>query len=372
MPYFENLGPALAVLAVNIKILPAVGGAVEYLQRPDPDEIDDGLVNQALDLVNEFAETNPPAKANVNIFVPALARNERHLYRFFLDGSLRTYFLGTGIERNRDFPIMIAQIGASCVYRRDDGTLVLFDHKMRILLLLPKGGNGISDDVWESLSRSSAADGSFSIENVNEKTSHTPERDIDPRTRAGGIARHRMHLLEIDLINSTDSERNPNSWAIIDGAVKLDQFIEKPQLIGVAKSFSKKPLFHFAPSPRPIDVTGLLAGLDYAHRTPAFASHGGKVAFWYVRLWEQKELDYPLMGVVKVELPTPDTQPAETDLINELSRALVAERSVTPYGQDKRWHCHLYPIYCCERATKEQFMSQEVLMGHVRWKALKL
>jgi hypothetical protein len=73
------------------------------------------------------------------------------------------------------------------------------------------------------------------------------------------------------------------------------------------------------------------------------------------------------MGVVKVELPTPDQQPAETEMINELSRCLVGERSVTPYGQDPRWHCHLYPIFCAESATKARFMTSEVLLGHVRW-----
>jgi hypothetical protein len=245
--------------------------------------------------------------------------------------------------------------------------LTLFAHKTRILLLLPKGGNGVSDAVWDDLSRLDTPDGAFSVQDINAKTSHTAGRDVDLRTRAGGIARHRMHLLEIDLIDSTDGARSPDAWAILDGAVKLDQFINKPHLIGVAKSFNKKPEFHIPPAPLAIDVTGLLAGLDYAHRTPAFASHGGKVAFWYVRLWEQKELDYPLMGVVKVELPTPNTQPADTNLVNELSRTLVAERSVTPYGQDRRWHCHLYPIYCAERAIKEQFMTSEVLMGHVRW-----
>ena len=188
MPLLQNLGPALAVLGGSVKILPAVGGAVEFLQRPDADEIDDGLVNRDLDQVNEFAETNPPARATVNVPVPPVGRQEQHLYRFFLDGSLRTYFLGTGIERNRDFPIMLAQIGASCVHRRDDGTLTLFSHRTRILLLLPKGGNGVSDDVWETLSRLNTPDGSFVVQDVNEVTSHTGGREIELRMRAGGIA----------------------------------------------------------------------------------------------------------------------------------------------------------------------------------------
>lgn len=53
------------------------------------------------------------------------------------------------------------------------------------------------------------------------------------------------------------------------------------------------------------------------------------------------------MGVVKVELVNPSREPVPSELIDEISRSLVAERSVTPHGQDRRWHAHLYPILPC-------------------------
>ncbi len=113
----------------------------------------------------------------------------------------------------------------------------------------------------------------------------------------------------------------------------------------------------------------MLAGLPYGHRTVAFSAHGGKVAFWYVRLREQKQVDYPLMGVVKVELPCPDQKPVDAELADLLSSTLVAERNVTPYGRDSRWHCHLYPIFLAEQAIKNGFHTQDVLMGMIRWPA---
>lgn len=362
------LSKAIEILGSEINVLPATGGAVEYLHRPDADEIDDALLNAEIDHVREFAEDPAPSRAANYIPVPPLPRPEKHLFRYFIDGSLRTYFLGTGIERERTFPIELAQIGAACVYRHDDGSLSLLPPKTKILLLAPKGNNGISDGVWDQLSKLNVS-ADFEIRNINEETVHTKSgKEIDPRTRAGGIARNQMHKIEIAQIKQSEGRRNADSWLILDGAVKIDEFIKAPYLIGVAKSFDKKPRFHFGKGQdRDLDVTGLLARLDYAHRTPAFLAHGGQVAFWYVRLWEQKELDYPLMGVVKVELPTPDRRPVSVDLVNLLSRALVAERNVTPYGKDTRWHCHLYPIYCAERAIKDRFMSQEVLMGHIRW-----
>jgi len=84
-------------------------------------------------------------------------------------------------------------------------------------------------------------------------------------------------------------------------------------------------------------------------------------------LREQKEVDYPLMGVVKVELPCPDLQPVSAAQADLISSTLVAERNVTPHGRDNRWHCHLYPIFLAEQAIKNGFYSKDVLMGTIRW-----
>jgi hypothetical protein len=52
--------------------------------------------------------------------------------------------------------------------------------------------------------------------------------------------------MEATLIQSTDHLRDENNWLILDGAVKLGDFISAPYLIGVAKSFNKEPLFYFS------------------------------------------------------------------------------------------------------------------------------
>jgi len=364
------LAPALDLLGNRLNILPATGGAVEDLQHPDVDEIEDALINREVGEVTAFAETPEPSIANLYRATPPLSRRERHLFRFFIDGSLRTYHLATGIEGTRSFPIQLAQIGASVVQRAEDGSLSAFAQRQRILLLVPTGSRGVSDTLWQELTGLRTPDGFFEPIDVTtpDAISGQASEMVDLRNKAGGKARHQMHRLEIDLIQSTDGLRSEDSWLILDGAVKLDQFIKAPHLIGVAKSFRKDPQFYFGRrrSQRK-DVTAILAGLPYAHRTVAFSAHHGQVAFWYVRLREQRELDYPLMGVVKVELPRPDRTPVSAELADLLSRALVAERNVTPYGLDRRWHCHLYPIYIAEQTIKNRFYSQEVLMGAIRW-----
>ncbi len=179
-------------------------------------------------------------------------REQKHLYRYFIDGSLRTYYLATGIEGNRSFPIELAQIGAAVMQRDDRGNVRPLGVRQRVLLLLPRGQLGISDSLWQSLKRLDTSDGSFEVIDTTEKSSLTPT-DATPerlRDRAGGIARNRMHRLEIAMIERTDGGRNQDSWLILDGAVKLDEFIKTPSMIGVAKSFRKDPEFRFGRSRR--------------------------------------------------------------------------------------------------------------------------
>ena len=43
------------------------------------------------------------------------------------------------------------------------------------------------------------------------------------------------------------------------------------------------------------------------------------------------------------------------DTIDTLSRCLLLETSVAPYGQDFRWASHIYPIYMTEQLQKRKF-----------------
>ena len=366
--------PVLELLGRELNILPATGGAVEELQHPDQEEVEDVLIDRDAKDITAFAETPEPDVSNIYRPTPPLFRREKHLFRFFLDGSIRTYFLGTGIEGTRSFPIEMAQIGAAVVQRDDDGVIKVLAHKQKILLLLPKQEGGLSDTVWDRIQKIPKPD----FFEIVDFTLPDPLSDAkrDPRDKAGAKARSAMHKLEIELIRSTDPLRGEDTWLVLDGSVK---FVEKdiweswegrpgPYIIGVAKSFRKDPVFQFGrrPSQRR-DITSILAGLPHAHRTVAFSTYDDRVAFWYVRLREQREVDYPLMGVVKVELPRPDRRPIPSELADLISRALVAERNVTPYGLDRRWHCCLYPIHIAEQVIKNRFFSNEVLMGCIKW-----
>jgi len=363
------IGAAFELLGTSIKVLPAVGGVAEDLVRPDQEETDHALINREVNKITEFAETPEPDLEHIYRPTPPIFRPDNHYYRFFIDGSFRTYFLGTGIESGRSFPIMLAQIGAAVIRREDDGVLRVHAHENRLLLLVPGKGEGLSDTVWARLSGLKLPPGFFLVD--YQQPNPLTEGHKDARDKASGVVRSEMHKLEVDLISSTHAHRDPSKWLILDGATKITGFVQAPYIIGVAKAFSKQPEFHFGGQVRKQDISMLIAGLPHCHRTAAFKAYDGKVAFWYVRLREQKQVDYPLMGVVKVELPCPDQKPVPSDLADLISRALVAERSVCPYGLDKRWHCCIYPIHMAEQVIKRGFYSKDVLLGAVRWPGVK-
>ena len=199
---------------------------------------------------------------------------------------------------------------------------------------------------------------------------------MDPRNRANGIARFQMRCLEGKIMGQL-LPRLGDEWLIMDGSLMFDPIRRillsastQPPVLGVSKNFRKDPQFSVRRSPRAVrySIYRLLAQLPHEHRTLAFKALNGEVAFWYVRLRPQEAMDYPLMGVVKCELVTPNYQPPDSRLLDELSSALVAERSVSPHGRDRRWHAHLYPIYLAEQAIRSRFYSHEVVRQLMRWR----
>jgi len=363
------LAPALDMLSKQIKVLPATGGAIEDLDQPDIEETEDLLVNRDNGDITEYGETQPSLD-NLYRPTPPIYRAEKQLYHYFIDGSRKTYYLGTGIENNRAFPIELAQVGAAIIQRDERGMVRALDIKHRLLLIVPKGPLGVSDTLWRDLETLNTPDGFLRVIDSAKDTPNKPGKTAveNLRAHAQGIASDYMHNLEIDAIKLTDGYRNDNCWLILDGGINWGQFLGYPWMIGVAKNFSKNPRFRFGKSRAvPRDITQIVSKLPYAHRTAAFSTGGGKVAFWYVRLRKPEEVQYALQGVVKVELPLRDRKPADTELIDLISRTLVAERNVTPYGQDQRWHCHLYPIFQAEQAIKTRFYSQQVIRGMIRW-----
>jgi hypothetical protein len=380
MKALQRLRHMLKEIAQGVETLPAVGGAVEDLERPDFEEREDQALNEKEKVFETIFERDPlAARPPLYRPVPAIGRSENHLFRYFLDGSFRSYFLGTVLGNERESPVHYAQIGACVLRREDDGSVRREALQIRNILLA--GKDRLSQAVWTKL-ETLAQQAEIDLVDLTESDIVSGVlTDFDLRNKAAGKVRFAMHKLEAEIIEKIFPKEKvlpelpEEGWLVVDGSLLFEPTLAqlgsgdqiKP-VVGVAKNFRKDPQFGQSRSAERRSIYKLLSELQAKHRTAAFSARSGKVVFWYVRLREQTYLDYPLMGVVKVELANPSQQLVPSGLIDKISSALVAERNVTPHGQDRRWHAHLYPIFLAERAVKESLFSREAVQQFLKWR----
>jgi hypothetical protein len=365
-----GLRAPLERLAEDTNVLPAGGGAQEYLQRFDLDEHYDRIAQGAGKTVEDIRE-RPGDKLYVP--TPPATRAEDHCFRAFVDGSARITFLGTLVGSRRATPVVLAQIGAAAIGRDDDGRLGTLEPRIQLKLVLDRGS--IAEATWDEVESAATASG-IGLIDAAEKSEYTDNEEIgpvkEPRSRAAHKANWDMRELERDILGEVVATLPDEAWAVIDGGLgrEFRQQSEPEGFVGVVKNFGKDLTFSLPQrggGRRRVDLHILLARLEPAHRTALFGRPDGRTAFWYVRLRGPTELDYPLMGVVKVEVPLAAGAMVDGELVDRLSRCLVAERTVAPHGRDPRWHAHLYPISVAERAIRVRFVSHDVLRAAVRW-----
>ncbi|MCA9873385.1 MAG: hypothetical protein KC441_07010 [Anaerolineales bacterium] len=369
---FNPLQNALRLLCTESEVLPATGQAVVDMVMPDIDEIYDRHTSGAA-TVDGIWETDP-GNALCRSVRP-IHRTEKHLLRYFVDGSALTYFIGTVLEQDRSSPVQVSQVGAAMVYRYDDGRIGRAKVNTKILLTLEM--NNISEQLQSELKRVMEPLKSQGFELCDSATNNT-DADVASvqESRPRGAHRANWHMRELEKKLAQEYPHAPEHLLVVDGSLGNEYENWKgPPVIGVAKTFRRDSRFEFGSGPRArkLNLYGLLKDLQDNQRTLVFArkrsdgTNEGKIVFWYVRIRPQRGLDYPLMGVVKVEMPNPSQQPLPSDMIDEISGCLIAERSVTPHGRDGRWHAHLYPIYIAERVIRSNFYSDAVLKAGIRW-----
>lgn len=367
---FALLQPALEALATEGRVLPATGQAIIDLVSPDLEEAYDRATGGRDEKITTVWET----RRQLYYPVRPMSRKERHLFRYFLDGSACTYFIGTVLEHERSSPVQIAQVGAAAVYREDDGHLRIAGIRHKVLLMLDK--QALSDQLWQAVETTLAQVPQFELRSTSSQEDRFSQvlGIVEPRSRGAHRANWAMRELEVELAHS-GIRRSEEEWLVVDGSLGNEYLDwDRPPLIGVAKSFRRDIQFNLGSGPRTLQLNlySLLAGLNVNHRTAVFPrwpgqDREGKMVFWYVRIRPQRGLDYPLMGVVKVEMPNPGRELVDSDLVDLISGCLVAERCVTSYGQDSRWHAQLYPISIAEQVIKDRFYSTEILKAAIRW-----
>ena len=306
------------------------------------------------------------------------------LFKFFLDGSRRTYKVDDIAYENRLYPIIAGQIGVCCCVRENPSSfknLILDDY---LVLTLPSCAN--KDSMDDELFFNSL------IPKLNDLPVLKKRRIsfnkimsyADMKLKEGekyehrGIAKIQDEMTESEkrlVIQLVKEKRlNMDSYLLKDGSLQYQKIrtgnvldlssikSNYQRVVGVSKSFNPE----LCKDQNNKSIAKAIADLGLYHRTPAYKystdrSPGVEFSVWYLRIREAKRTISPFEGILKIEkiLVTDDEQEKglDSDEIDRISVNLINERNPTCYGADNRWANHLYPVYLTENYIKSKYLS---------------
>jgi len=303
------------------------------------------------------------------------------LFKYFLDGSRKTYKVDDIAYDKRIYPIIAGQIGVGCCYRP---TADVFKNELlekHLVLTLPmcadkdmNPNERFFHEILDYLNR-------LSILQKNQLHFTEVLAYSDRQLELGktyenrGIARiqNRMMDLEKKIVKelARSHKLNRNSYLLKDGSLEYSEERSTEALkwhaiknnyrsvVGVSKAFNPE----LCKNNRGQNIAKDIADMPLFYRTPAYKYQFQEVLFsvWYLRLQPQNRTIGPFSGVVKVEkiLVTEEEQERglESSEIDEISANLLNERNPSCYGKDRRWANHLYPVYLTESFIKSQYIS---------------
>lgn len=294
-------------------------------------------------------------------------RTSLSLFKYFLDGSRRTYRIAEAEFDGKLLPIVAGQIG-TCVCQRNNGKLKLYDkiRKKNVLMLNAR----IQDSDYKDIKMAIEQKANIGIE--VEQYDYDSNQEIPPENKAIAKIQKTMYDMEIYLLADMTKANvlKPHEMLVIDGSLQFSNIGEKEEryfynVIGISKSFN--PNLNLKMKSKTIGT--ILPNLQFGERTPVFkynqtgAMQRVKqiIGAWYLRIRSTTEMRNPLDGIVKIEKIAVEDAVKEsgfpTDEIDNISASILLERNVTCYGNDSRWAGHIYPIYLTETALKSSFMS---------------
>ncbi len=316
-------------------------------------------------------ETPRPKKVQIPIF-EALA-DSNLLFRYFLDGSMRTTAAGHVVDvRNRFLPLYIAQIGVAAT-KLDGKKIGVEAYSHKYVLFFPDSFKERNIELAAEAVSEAAHRSRLSLDLGLECYPVEDKRKPVEAARAQILAS--MHEMEVDLIvGFAKSERiTKDSLLMIDGSLQFYTNLDRNReafrnVVGVAKSFDLNRTIGAGKKPKQAGT--LAAELLSGHRTPAFRIklRNLNIGAWYLRLHAARSHagSDVTAGVIKLEMfpdnPTGGTpEPLNANRCNRISRDILALRHPSTPWSDARWASHLYPIYLTEGYIKRRFRSERTI-----------
>lgn len=343
-------------------------------------------------LNNRFGETDTSLKQTKDLSKKAKQiLNSEPLFKFFLDGSRRTYKIDDIEINRRIFPIMAGQIGVACCERQSPNHFKSTEVENNLVISLPTEAtpdtrnkelffNNLKDKI-NNVDRVKRAGVKFS--NILSYSSKANNDTAELKYENLGIAAIQDEMIDCEkkIVSRLTAKNllNENNYLLKDGSLqykpmKTGEYKELSKIknnyrwvIGVSKLFNPE----FSKDRSGKSNAAALAKLPLYHRTPAYMfqhdrdkwSYLGdyKYSVWYVRIREVKRTESPFAGIVKIEkiLITENENEfgLESDLIDVISANIINERNPVCYGKDSRWANHLYPVYLTELFLKSKYLS---------------
>lgn len=308
-----------------------------------------------------------------------ISKNGTPLFKYFLDGSRRTYKVDDIAYGKRLYPIIAGQIGVAVCERTDRHSFKPINLKNPLVVSIPDIANAQTtigkDNLFFNNLIKKLNDQSI-LEKQNLKLSkilpYSSKTLKDDKYEDRGIAKIQDEMIALEqkvvfeLVKA--KKLNDESFLIKDGSLEYMKSGEARELsviksnydcvIGVSKAFNPEALSNDVK-----DISRRIAELKLYHRTPAFMYQTERIpdvkfAVWYLRI---RETLSPFDGVLKIEkILVRDIQEEEgldSDEIDLISANIINERNPVCYGKDDRWAKHLYPVHLTESYIKSKYLS---------------
>jgi hypothetical protein len=327
-------------------------------------------------------------KGNIDLTNYANAlKGKEPLFRYFLDGSRRTYKVDDIIYNNKVFPVISGQIGVGCCQRIDRQIEKYIIEKSNVIVLPETSDkDGYRDNYFEILRKKICEMELLKKRNIviDRVLYYKESKKGDEKYDDFGVAKIQDEMIEkekkvvADLAG--DDKLDHDAYLLKDGSLEYKKMAvgnykdlsiirnNYRWVVGASKSFNPEKCKDLQGN---VNASGL-AKLPVYHRTPAYLyeseiSGGVKFAIWYVRIRDAKYSYSPFDGILKLEkiLITNDEEERglETVELNHITANIINERNPTAYGNDTRWANHLYPIFLTETFIKSKYLSSEYFLN---------
>lgn len=331
---------------------------------------------------------------SIKSFADRICIDQPPLFRFFLDGTRKTYKVDDMAYSNKVFPIIAGQVGVGCCERVNGhiiplktGNDILFWRDLVITLpKIAKKGD------WD--------DDKYAFEHLRRKINSNPELrsrhlefekiipystkiELGNKIENKGIAVIQDYMVEREKAMVAELVRLgfllPTSYLLKDGSLEyqvhkigskreLEKFRNNYQfVVGVSKSFNPE----YCVDKNGRNNSDMIANLELFSRTPVNKYYSERIgemyfAVWFVRIRERKVTDNPFDGILKIEKILVSDQidnGLDSEEVDLITANIINERNPVCYGADRRWANHLYPVYVTERYLKSKYLGESMFLN---------